>query len=263
MSTAGHDGPGPPAWVVRRVAVTGSTNADLLADAAAGAPEGSVLVADHQLTGRGRLGRQWLTPPGSALAVSVLLRPPAATRDRLGWLPLLTGLAVLDALDVLAPGVGATLKWPNDLLVGSGDGAAKVAGVLAQALPGPGSGQGRAGAVVVGVGVNVSTPADELPAGVVATSLAAAGADVDRDELLGVLLARLGERHRRWLDGTDPLADLRARCSTLGRDVTVDRPGGALTGRAVDVDPAGRLLVCRADGTTEAVDAGDVTHLRT
>ena len=88
-----------PGWVVRRVDVTGSTNADLLADAAAGAPHGSVLVADTQTAGRGRLGRSWLTPPGSALAVSVLLRPDVAAGDRLGWLALLTGLAVLEALD--------------------------------------------------------------------------------------------------------------------------------------------------------------------
>ncbi len=254
-------------WVVRRVGATGSTNADLLADAAAGAPEGSVLVADHQRAGRGRLGRQWVTPPGSALAVSVLLRPPAAARDRLGWLPLLTGLAVLDALDVLAPGVGAVLKWPNDVLVGAGDGVAKVAGVLVQAVPAAGAGEGAVrgvvGAVVVGIGVNVSTPAAELPTGVAATSLAAAGADVDRDALLQVLLDRLGERYGRWVAGTDPIADLRARCSTLGREVAVDRPGRALTGRAVDVDPAGRLLVRRSDGTTVAVDAGDVTHLCT
>jgi len=246
----------PPVWVVRRVEATGSTNADLLAAAAAaGAPEGSALVADHQRAGRGRLGRQWLTPPGSALAVSVLFRPPAAARDRLGWLPLLSGLAVLDALDALAPGVGAALKWPNDVLVGAGDGAAKVAGVLVQAEPG-------AGAVVVGIGVNVSTPAADLPVGVAATSLAAAGADVDRESLLQALLGRLGERYASWVDGTAPLDDLRARCSTLGRDVVVDRPGGPLAGRAVDVDVAGRLLVRRADGTTEALDAGDVTHLR-
>lgn len=259
MSTA------PVTWVVRRVGATGSTNADLLLDAASGAPEGSVLVADHQRAGRGRLGRQWLTPPGSALAVSVLFRPPATARDRLGWLPLLTGLAVLDALDVFAPGVGAALKWPNDVLVGAGDGAAKVAGVLSQAVPASDADAdaGAGIAVVVGIGVNVSTPAAELPVGVAATSLAARGAEVDREELLQVLLDRLGERYGRWVAGTDPLADLRARCSTLGRDVAVDRPGGALTGRAVDLDATGRLLVRRADGTTEAVDAGDVTHLRT
>lgn len=248
-------------WVVRRVEATGSTNADLLAAAAAGAPEGSALVADHQRAGRGRLGRQWLTPPGSALAVSVVFRPPADTRDRLGWLPLLTGLAVLDALDLLAPGVGAALKWPNDVLVAAGDGVAKVAGVLVQAMPGSGAGAGAA--VVVGIGVNVSTPAAELPVGVAATSLAAAGVHVDREALLEVLLDRLGERYGRWTQGVDPLADLRTRCSTLGRDVVVDRPGGALTGRAVDLDPTGRLLVRRADGTMAAVDAGDVTHLRT
>ena len=257
MSTAPGFVPGPVPWAVRRVEATGSTNADLLADAAAGAPEGSALVADHQRAGRGRLGRAWLTPPGSALAVSVLLRPPTATRDRLGWLPLLAGLSVLDALDELAPDVGAAVKWPNDVLVRIGDGEAKVAGVLVQAAP-----AGAGSAIVVGIGVNVSTPASDLPVGVAATSLTAAGADVDRESLLGVLLDHLGRRYARWVAGTDPVADLRARCATLGQDVVVDRSGGVLTGRAIDLDPTGRLLVRQADGTTEAVDAGDVTHLR-
>jgi len=85
-------------WAVRRVTETGSTNADLLADAQRGAPEGSALVAESQTAGRGRLGRHWVTPPGTALGVSVLFRPPVSARSRLGWLPLLPGLALLDAV---------------------------------------------------------------------------------------------------------------------------------------------------------------------
>lgn len=235
---------------------TGSTNADLLAEAAGGAPHGSVLVADSQTAGRGRLGRSWLTPPGSALAVSVLLRPAVDAAGRLGWLPLLTGLAVLDGLDALASGVAASVKWPNDVLLRTAGGERKVAGVLVQAVAGSAPGT----AVVVGIGVNVTTPADALPE--TATSLLAAGAEVDRERLLEVLLDRLRARYARWVDGEVPQDELRARCSTLGRDVVVGRPGGELAGRAVDVDGTGRLVVRGSDGTEVAVDAGDVTHLR-
>ena len=260
-------GTSPPAWTVRRIAETGSTNADLLTDAGRGAPEGSVLVADSQTAGRGRLGRHWVTPPGSALAVSVLLRPPGAARNRLGWLPLLSGLAVLDAVGRLAPDLALALKWPNDVLVedpaGPGGPGGKVSGVLVQAAPVAGSPAEQGPAVVVGIGLNVATPADQLPAGAGATSLLAAGAVVDRDALLDALLESLGRRYTAWVGGSDPVADYRAHCATLGRQVVVDRSGGVLVGRAVDVDEAGRLVVRSDDGHVVAVDAGDVTHLRT
>ncbi len=245
----------PVRWSLRRVAETGSTNVDLLADAARGAPAGSVLVADSQTAGLGRLGRSWVTPPGSALAVSVLVRPPVPARSRLGWLPLLTGLAVLDALDTLAPAVRASVKWPNDVLVGTPDGERKVAGVLAQAVPGVDVGS----AVVVGIGINVTTPAAALPA--TATSLLAAGAHVDRERLLEVFLDRLGARYAGWVDGAVPRSDLRERCSTIGRDVVIQRPGGRLAGRAVGIDGTGQLVIRGADGVEQAVDAGDVVHL--
>lgn len=257
----GVDTDGPVRWSVRRVAETGSTNADLAADAARGAPAGSVLVADSQTAGRGRLGRHWVTPPGTALAVSALFRPPAAARGRLGWLPLLTGLAVLDAVTLLAPDARLSLKWPNDVVVaGAGDPGAvgKAGGVLVQAVPGAEPGT----AVVVGIGINVRTPPEQLPPGTGATSLATAGVAIDRDALLDAVLDRLERRYDAWVRGRDPVADYRARCATLGRDVVVDRSAGALTGRALDVDPAGRLVVRSAGGGTVAVDAGDVTHLR-
>ena len=98
-------------------AVTGSTNADLLARAAAGEPEGAVLAAEHQSAGRGRLGRTWTSPPRAALTFSVLLRPSSVPRARLGWLPLLAGVAVAAAVRAVAA-VDAQLKWPNDVLAG-------------------------------------------------------------------------------------------------------------------------------------------------
>ncbi|MEA3018492.1 MAG: BirA family transcriptional regulator, partial [Actinomycetota bacterium] len=139
---------------LRWVDETGSTNADLLALARDGAPEGIVLVADHQTAGRGRAGRSWVAPPGSSLLLSVLVRPPASVA---GLSSMAIALAAADAVGDLA-GFRPRLKWPNDL-VWPGDGTApdrKLAGILAEAhWPSE-----HEVAVVVGIGVNVNWPAD-------------------------------------------------------------------------------------------------------
>lgn len=236
---------------------TGSTNADLLAAAVAGAPDRTVLVAEHQDAGRGRHARTWVSPPGSGLTVSVLLRPIGVPQSRFGWLPLLAGLAVLEAVRGLAD-VPAGLKWPNDLLLGPAQ--RKVAGILAEVAGGPGP------AVVVGVGVNVAAgPADQAGA----TSLHAEGVEVDRAAVLEAVLTRLAEREAAWRaargdpDGIRLRADYRAACVSLGSDIRVELPGGAaLVGIAEDVDPDGRLLLLDAAGRRRAVAAGDVVHLR-
>jgi len=229
-----------------------STNA-IVADRARqeDAPAGLVVVAEHQTAGRGRLDRVWETPARSALTVSVLLRPDAEP-DRWPWLPLLTGLAVRDAL----PG-DATLKWPNDVLLGD----LKVAGILLERVETP-SGP----AAVLGVGINVSTTADELPVPT-ATSLAIEGHDVDRTDLLLAFLTQLERHVAAWSAGRIADAGLRAAyvegSSTLGQDVRVDLPSGeTVTGRAVDIDEGGRLVVETGGGNT-AIAAGDVIHVRT
>nr|MBA3907758.1 biotin--[acetyl-CoA-carboxylase] ligase [Pseudonocardiales bacterium] len=158
---------------------TGSTNADLLAAAAAGAPDRTVLIAQHQDAGRGRLARSWVSPPGSGLTVSVLLRPDGVPASRLGWLTLLAGLAVYDAVRSLTA-VPCGLKWPNDLLLGTAQ--RKVAGILAEVA------DAQRPAVVVGIGLNVAAaPPDQLGA----TSLAAEGVDVGHTEVLIALLTAL------------------------------------------------------------------------
>jgi BirA family biotin operon repressor/biotin-[acetyl-CoA-carboxylase] ligase len=124
------------------VTSTGSTNADLLARALRGEPEGVVLAAEEQTAGRGRMGRTWTSPPHAALTFSLLLNPGVPPARR-GWLPLLTGVAVAAAVTEVT-GVGTGLKWPNDVLAGE----AKLAGILAEAA---------GDAVVVGIGLNVST----------------------------------------------------------------------------------------------------------
>lgn len=256
---------------VRVVTETGSTNADVIEAATAGAGEGLVLIAESQVAGRGRLGRSWLAPPGTALTMSVLVRPRSIPTTWLGWLPLLTGVAVVEACGSVTTAVEAALKWPNDLLVrpaesvGDGDGWGKCGGILAEAA-GP-------DAIAVGIGVNVHQQRDELPAPTdpmahPPTSLALAGARCDREQFAIAVLRGLAEWYRRWHDaGGDPersglVAAYRARCRTLGQEVTVTLPGGsALRGTAIDVDLDGCLVVRAANGE-HRLAAGDVQHVR-
>ncbi|PTM92371.1 biotin--[acetyl-CoA-carboxylase] ligase [Streptomyces sp. VMFN-G11Ma] len=246
---------------VEVVRSTGSTNSDLVALAGAGkAAEGSVLVAEEQTAGRGRLDRQWTAPARSGLFFSVLLRPSEVPVARWGWLPLLTGVAVATGLSRSA-GVDTALKWPNDLLVSVGGEERKAGGILAE----------RAGddGVVVGVGINVTLRENELPVPQ-AGSLALAGAvSTDRDPLLRAMLRSLAEWYGRWRDaGGDPAAcDLQetyaAGCATLGRTVRAELPGDrAITGEAVAIDGDGRLVIATGDGVQEPVGAGDIVHLR-
>jgi BirA family transcriptional regulator, biotin operon repressor / biotin---[acetyl-CoA-carboxylase] ligase len=247
--------------------VTGSTNADLLARAADGAPEGLVLAAEEQRAGRGRMGRAWVSPPRAALTFSVLLRPAPVPPARLGWLPLLAGVAVASAVRAVTA-VQAQLKWPNDVLARD----AKLCGILAEA---------SGGAVVVGIGLNVSTEPGELPpraappepgrssGPLAATSLLAAGwASPDRDLLLTALLGELEHWYLAWRRAEgDPercglIEEYTRLCSTIGHQIRVELPGGRLIqGLAEGIDPAGQLLVRVPDGELP-VAAGDVVHVR-
>ncbi|MGK5442180.1 biotin--[acetyl-CoA-carboxylase] ligase [Micromonospora sp. URMC 105] len=253
---------------------TGSTNADAVAAARAGEPEGLVVVAERQTAGRGRRGRVWQSPARAGIATSVLLRPGEAVADRgwppapptgYGWLPLLAGVALVEAVVRLAE-LEARLKWPNDLLVGD----AKCAGILAEAVPGPSPAQPPA--IVLGVGLNVTLREDELPenpTGLPATSLQLAGAvATDRDPLLRALLRSLADWYDRWRNaGGDAVASgLRdaylASCATVDRRVRVLLPdGGELTGLATGVDADGQLVVDTGAGERRLA-AGDVLHLR-
>jgi BirA family biotin operon repressor/biotin-[acetyl-CoA-carboxylase] ligase len=212
-----------------------------------------VLVAEHQVAGRGRLDRVWVSPPRAGLTVSFLLRPdvPAARRS---WLPLLTGIALAEAVGEVT-GVRASLKWPNDLLALDGR---KLAGILAES-----SGSG----VVVGVGLNVSTTAGELPDTGTSLSLVT-GATVDRAPVLLGFLRAVERRYRRWTATLgDPVssglaADYLAWSSTVGSEVAVDLPDGAtLEGTATGIDWDGRLVVATAEGQVELA-SGDVRHVR-
>jgi BirA family biotin operon repressor/biotin-[acetyl-CoA-carboxylase] ligase len=248
---------------VRVVAETGSTNADLAEAARSGTGQGLVLIAERQRAGRGRLDRSWQAPERAAITMSVLLHPPVPP-SRLGWLPLLAGVALVSAIDRVDR-VGAHLKWPNDVLLAlpSPVGYGKAAGILAEAAN---------GAVVLGMGLNVSQRADELPPpsdprAYPPTSLGLAGAATDRVPLVRAILRAIEDWYGRWCAASgDPDAcglreAYRSHCVTIGREVEVSLPGGDLTGTASDVDEDGRLLVVAADGV-HTLAAGDVRHVR-
>ena len=238
---------------------TGSTNADLAEAARRGEPGGTVLITDYQSAGRGRLGRTWTAPPGTSIAMSVLLRPVGVDPQRWTWLPLLAGLAVTEAVR-RAAGLEAVLKWPNDVLLDE----RKLCGILAEQVEtasGP--------ACVIGMGINVSLGEADLPIPT-ATSLALAAEHAgrpapDRTEVILEVLRELGEIVPRWLASPNDAAvaqAYRARCATLGRRVQVlVSPTRTVSGVVSDIDTDGRLVVQTESGR-QLFGAGDVMHLR-
>ena len=256
---------------------TGSTNTDLMQ--ATNVADGTVLLADEQLSGKGRLGRTWTAPAGSQVIFSVLLLPESL--EHLGTLPLAAGLAVTDSIE------GTVLKWPNDVHI---DGN-KLCGILAEAGPvgqafkaAPKTeltkvevgkaevnkaevnkaevnkavgGAAPSARVVVGMGINVTLTREELPIEK-ATSLALEGRDTDRTELAITVLKNLRRRIVQW-ENQDPqlLRDYRAVCSSLGQEVRLETPSGDVTGHVDGIGEDGRIMVAG-----EYYSAGDVTHLR-
>ncbi|WP_405449078.1 biotin--[acetyl-CoA-carboxylase] ligase [Streptomyces erythrochromogenes] len=241
------------------VASTGSTNTDL-ATRAAELPEGAVVVAEEQSAGRGRLDRSWVAPARSGLFFSVLFKPgDAVPQEQWGWLTLLAGVATATGLS-RAAGVDTALKWPNDLLVSVDGEERKTGGILAERVE---------DGVIVGIGLNVTLTEEELPVPAAGSLLLAKATVTDREPLLKAVLRSLEEWYGNWrAAGGDPAASglqetYAAGCATLGRHVRAELPGGrTLTGTAEAVDTDGRLVIRTAEGTHEAVGAGDVVHLR-
>jgi BirA family biotin operon repressor/biotin-[acetyl-CoA-carboxylase] ligase len=254
--------PNGPYAALQVVESTGSTNADLLAAAERGAADRTVLIADTQTAGRGRRDRSWVSPPGTGLYLSVLLRPSTVPAARLGTLGMVAGLALMHLAG--EAGVTAALKWPNDLLIGE----AKCAGVLSEVAP-----DGPAQAAVVGVGINVKPLGSDVPAGpggLPATSLAEQGAaNTHRGKLAASFLRAFVELEQIWrlADGdvqrSGVLTGYREACGTVGRRVRAELPDGSATsGEAVEIDTGGQLLIKDEDGEVTSVSAGDVVHLR-
>lgn len=238
-----------------------STNEIVASVAAEGEPEGTVVIADYQSAGRGRLGRRWEAPPGSALACSALIRPKVEV-DLLPLCGLAAGIAMVEVIERLC-GLVVGLKWPNDLLVGD----AKLGGILAEIVAPPVALHRPTlldPAVVVGIGVNLHGPlAPSLAAS--ATTLAdQVGSVPTRDEIASEYLEGLDI----WIsslerNGTGPLIDVyRQRCATLGRRVSAHLADRSLGGIACDVDDHGRLLLSDDSGELIAISAGDLEHIR-
>ena len=248
-------GPNLPFHRLDVVQTTGSTNADLLARHAAGEDiDAAVLIAEHQSAGRGRNGRAWSTPPRSQIALSVGIAASGVPATAWGWVPLLTGIAVVDAVRSTT-GLDAKLKWPNDVLVGE----RKLAGILAEvAAPDP--------VIVLGLGLNVTMTAAEAP-DPRATSLLMLGSTMlDRSALLGAVMAELSARIDRWRAARGPdvllVEDYRRLSSTLGTRVRAILPGDReIIGIATDLDESGQLSI-DTGAQTVTVSAGDITHLR-
>jgi BirA family biotin operon repressor/biotin-[acetyl-CoA-carboxylase] ligase len=249
---------GSPWRRINVVAETGSTNADLIARAAVGEDvDGAVLIAEHQTAGRGRNGRTWTTVPGTQVSMSVGVSAERIPNPAWGWIPLVTGLAVVDAVSA-ASGVQAGLKWPNDVLARPPAGG-KLAGILAEvAAPAP--------VIVIGIGLNVSLLADELP-DPGATSLAMLGGrPTDRRDLIVALLDGLARRIAglRAAGRADAalIAEYTAHSLTVGSRVRATLPGDReIIGDARYLDDQGRLCI-DTGGETVVVSAGDIVHLR-
>lgn len=232
---------------------TGSTNADVAALAADRAPEGTVVIAEEQRAGRGRLGRAWESRPGTGIWMSVLVHPPFAVSWT--WLPLLAGIAVREAL--IESGAEVDLKWPNDAI--AGDPHRKVAGLLIERVSDPLS-------AVIGIGINVHP---ESTAGFPeATCVDRLVSGVDRTDLAASVLTHLGREYAAWVatEGDAAACGLAARyraaCRTLRWEVCVSLPDGTeVVGRAVDIDADGRLCV-DVDGHLRVIAAADVERVR-
>lgn len=254
----GSHEPGRFGHPIRFYEEVGSTNTEALVWARRGAPEGAVVVADHQSRGRGRWGRAWSSAPGKLLQFSLVLRPQMKP-EQLGLVTTALGVACADAIQLLC-GLEPTIKWPNDVRVGG----RKVAGILVETeLSGA-----SVDVVIAGMGINVGWQADEIPAELHATttSLAAelgAGNEPDRSALLDEVLKVFARLYRSLpADAAAVVEAARVRSDVLGREVTVAlATDGAISGRAVGVSALGELELQTDDGL-QRLSAGEITRLR-
>lgn len=230
---------------VRYFVSTGSTNTDaakwlgempFLAN-------GAVVLADEQTAGRGRYDRQWVTPSGSAIAMSIVLRTKRPTQN----ITTIGSIAVAEALEPLVPESRVTIKWPNDVLV---DGK-KICGILAEAV----WQHDKLVAVILGIGINITIDFSATELADKATSLRAHTAQpVDRPKLIKGILDGVD----KWMAASNELVHRawKTRLATLHQQVTME---GGFKGEAVDVDNEGALLVKSATGTMKRFVAGDVS----
>ena len=229
----------------------GSTN-ELLKDLAAqGAPEGTLVIADEQTAGKGRLGRKWVAPPGTSLLMSLLFRPNLAS-NQAQRLTMICSLAIADAIEGLT-GLPVGLKWPNDIFIRG----KKAGGILTES----GTTGGQLDHVVVGMGLNVNLAVSTLPglAGVATSLYQELGREVSRLELLWKILEGIETRYKSLRRGESPHEEWAAHLINLGRQVQVSTPDVVLAGWAEGVDADGAFILRTADGQRKRIVVGDVT----
>ena len=232
---------------------TGSTNDEIKRQAEEGAPEGLLVLAEYQTGGKGRRGRSWVTPAGSAIAMSLLLRPQIEPQYA-SMITLVMGLAAADAIEKYTD-LKAQIKWPNDVVING----RKICGILTEMkMKGK-----QIDYVVVGTGIN--TGIDEFPdelKAVAASLHTLTGKEISRTELIAVCMEQFEYYYKQFLQTCD-LSGMIERYNELlaGRNgqVRVLEPGSEYTGVARGINAAGELLVEREDGTVEAVYAGEVS----
>jgi BirA family biotin operon repressor/biotin-[acetyl-CoA-carboxylase] ligase len=232
---------------------TDSTNLQARRLAEKGAAEGTVVIADAQTAGRGRLGRNWVSPPRVNLYLSVVLRPSLAPHQA-PQITLLSSLAVAEAIEACS-GLAATVKWPNDVLLHG----RKVAGLLGEIA----ASMAGLDFIVLGMGLNVNTSPDQLPSRRLypATSIAVEkGERVARRPLAEELLKRLDLHYDTFLQqGFAPIrAPWQRRCAMLGQHIEIDNGAALLSGEAVGIDGDGALRLRLADGRIERLLSGDI-----
>ena len=231
-----------------------STNTRAKELAAQGAPHGTVLIADHQTGGRGRLGRSFLSPAGTGVYLSVILRPGCAP-GQLMHLTCAAAVAMCDAVEEAArfrPGI----KWTNDLVYKN----RKIAGILTELRIGP---KGLVDYAVVGIGINCCQQEEDFPPDLrnMAGSLAmVSGKVVDQSEVAAAMIRALHEMDRNLTDKAGFMDRYRRDCITVGREISLLKADGSVRhGTALSVDDEGALVVRFRDGTTEAVSSGEVS----
>lgn len=246
-------GSGEIGWRIHYFETVGSTQEQAAELALHGASHGTVVIAEHQSAGHGRMNRRWHSPPGVNLYISVILRPQMAP-EALPRLSLVAGLALAEAVETVAPGI-VGLKWPNDLWLGR----KKAGGIIAETV----AERGRIAAVILGIGINVNLAQDELPAELRATATsirAATGVECDRIALASALFSRLNNRYMEAESrGFGPIRPLWENYSVLtGTRVTVVSGAGRQSGVVRGIDPEGALMVEDA-GELRRIVAGDVS----
>lgn len=235
----------------------GSTNDHLKELAQAGEPAGTIVVADYQTSGKGRLDRGWHAPSGTALLFSLLVRPDWPI-DRANWLVMIAGLATVEAIKQ-ETGLKAGMKWPNDVVIYHADQWLKAAGILLETE----NAQDILEVAIVGIGININQIEGELPKNA-ATPISlrmASGQIWSRKYLLVRLLELFENRYSRAIDGKSPHTDWNMNLVNIGKQVTVSKIGSdsLIKGLVIGTDEKGWLLVEDAARRIHEIPAGDVT----